>query len=56
MSTMRIRNARVFNSYTQTFEEKACADPRRTVQQLQETKEEQCCPCGSGKSTPGGAG
>lgn len=23
MSTMRIRNARVFNSYTQTFEEKS---------------------------------
>ena len=44
MSTMRIRNARVFNSYTQTFEEKSVLIRDGQFAQLQETKEEQCCP------------
>ena len=41
MSTMRIRNARVFNSYTQTFEEKSVLIRDGQFAQLQETKEDQ---------------
>ena len=44
MSTMRIRNARVFNSYTQTFEEKSVLIRDGQFAQLQETEEEQCRP------------
>ena len=41
MSTMRIRNARVFNSYTQTFEEKRVLIRDGQFAPLQETEEEQ---------------
>ena len=41
MSTMRIRNARVFNSYTQTFEEKSVLIRDGQFAQLQKAEEEQ---------------
>lgn len=55
MSTMRIRNARVFNSYTQTFEEKSVLIRDGQFAQLQETEEEQRRPAVR-KSTARGAG